>query len=79
MAKNNKSISDKMSDWIRNILSCCDRTEEDERPRSLQIVSLLFPFPSKGRMHSTHLHYILTPNAERSDQLQTRRYQYSRP
>ncbi|KAI7542905.1 hypothetical protein KC331_g7694 [Hortaea werneckii] len=37
MAKNNKSISDKMSDWIRNILSCCDRTEEDERPRSLQI------------------------------------------
>ncbi|KAI7005856.1 hypothetical protein D0869_05190 [Hortaea werneckii] len=37
MAKDNKSISDKMSDWIRNILSCCDKTEEDERPRSLQI------------------------------------------
>ncbi|KAI7300336.1 hypothetical protein KC315_g17233, partial [Hortaea werneckii] len=26
-----------MGDWIRNILSCCDKTEEDERPRSLQI------------------------------------------
>ncbi|KAI7234573.1 hypothetical protein KC330_g4784 [Hortaea werneckii] len=37
MAKNNGSISDKMGDWIRNILSCCDKTEEDERPRSLQI------------------------------------------
>ncbi|KAI6893247.1 hypothetical protein KC318_g10124 [Hortaea werneckii] len=37
MAKDNKSTSDKMGDWIRNILSCCDKTEEDERPRSLQI------------------------------------------
>ncbi|KAI7373568.1 hypothetical protein KC336_g20379, partial [Hortaea werneckii] len=37
MAKNSRSTSDKMGDWIRNILSCCDKTEEDERPRSLQI------------------------------------------
>ncbi|KAI7155148.1 hypothetical protein KC349_g7168 [Hortaea werneckii] len=37
MAKNNGGISDKMGDWVRNILSCCDKTEEDERPRSLQI------------------------------------------
>ncbi|GAB1735921.1 hypothetical protein NU219Hw_g5255t1 [Hortaea werneckii] len=37
MAQNNRSISDKMSDWIRTILSCCDKTEETERPRSLQI------------------------------------------
>ncbi|RMY62912.1 hypothetical protein D0863_10796 [Hortaea werneckii] len=37
MAKNSRSTSVKMGDWIRNILSCCDKTEEDERPRSLQI------------------------------------------
>ncbi|KAI7468311.1 hypothetical protein KC357_g6772 [Hortaea werneckii] len=37
MAKNSRSTSDKMGDWIRNILSCCDKTEEVERPRSLQI------------------------------------------
>lgn len=32
------SFSEKMSDWIRHILSCCDKAEDEEPKKVLQIV-----------------------------------------
>ena len=35
----NKSFSEKMGDWLRHILSCCDKEDEEEKKPALQIVS----------------------------------------
>lgn len=37
MAK--QSFSKKIGDWIRHILSCCDKEDEEEKRPALQIVS----------------------------------------
>lgn len=39
----NKSLGEKMGDWLRHVLSCCDQDdeEEDRRP-ALQIVCFRF-------------------------------------
>jgi len=37
-----RDFGEKMGDWFRHILSCCDREEDEEARPALQIVSLRF-------------------------------------
>ncbi len=50
-----KSAAEKMGDWFRHILSCCDEEEESEEQRpALQIVSIIEQFPHNHKDQFTH-------------------------